>query len=140
MTLDQWMPEIFQKQTVGALEHHAKISQLPETEPDSMEIGHHSLERYLESLEKSGKKIGLNGSSMKMLRECFQATEDLISCPYSLSWMWGGTTSNGNYSTLNCMEYHKTESVSILLDILEPEVAEKYFLSAQQVEKIVFKE
>lgn len=36
------------------------------------------------------------------------------------------------------MEYHKTESVSILSDILEAEAAEKYFLSRQQMEKIVF--
>lgn len=44
---------------------------------------------------------------------------------------------SGNYSTLNCMEYLKTESVCTLSDILEEIVAEKYFLSRQQTEKIV---
>lgn len=90
MTLEQWMPQIFQRQTVGVLEPHAKISLLPEKGEGSRETDPPSLEKYLESLERSGKKISLNGSSMKMLRECLAATEDLISCPYSLSWMWGG--------------------------------------------------
>ena len=138
LTLEEWMPQIFQKQTVGALEHPVKISPLPEKGEDLRETDHRSLEKYLESLKRSGKRISLNGSSMKTLRECFQATEDLTSCPYSLSWMWGGTTLNGNYLTLNCTEYHKTESEFILLDILEKKVPEKYFLSRQQMEKIVF--
>lgn len=90
MTLEQWMPEIFQKQIVGVSELPVRTSLLPEKEKALREIDHPSLENYLESLEKSGKKISLNGSSMKMLRECLAATEDLISCPYSLSWMWGG--------------------------------------------------
>lgn len=90
MTLEQWMPQIFQKQTVGASERLVRTSQWPESGEDLKETDPHSLEKYLESLEKQGKRINLNGSSMKMLKECLAATEDLTSCPYSLNWMWGG--------------------------------------------------
>lgn len=116
----------------------AKISLSQEGEPVSKETEAVSSEKYLESLPRSGKRINLNGSSMKMLRECLAAIKDLTSFPYSLNLTGGGTTLNGSYSTLNCTEYLKTESESILSDILEAEVPEKYFLSAQQMERIVF--
>lgn len=90
MTLEQWMPEIFRKQTVGVSELPVRTSPLLEKEKALKETGHLSLERYLESLEKSGKRINLNGSSMKMLRECLAATEDLTICPYSLNFGGGG--------------------------------------------------
>lgn len=51
----------------------------------------------------------------------------------------GGTTLNGNYSTLKTMECHKTGRGCTLLDILEDSVPEKYFLSADQMQRIVFR-
>ena len=138
MTLEQWAPEIFQRPTVGVLEHHARTSRLQEKELASKETDPHSLGKYLESLTRSGKKINPNGLSMRTLGECLAVTEDLTSLQYSLNWIGGGTTSNGNYSTLNCTEYLKTESEFTLSDILEDAVSEKYFLSRQQVEKVVF--
>lgn len=74
MTLEMWMPEVFQMQIAGASERPAKISPLQESERDLTEIDHLSLEKYLESCGKRGKKIDPNGLSMKMLRECCQAT------------------------------------------------------------------
>jgi hypothetical protein len=47
-------------------------------------------------------------------------------------------TLNGRYSTQKISEYRRTESECTLLDILEPKVDEKYFLSKEQAEKIVF--
>ena len=138
LTLEQWMPQIFQKLTVGVSEHPAKISPSPESEKDSGETDQVLLEKYSEFLPKRGKKINLNGLSMKMLRECYQATEDLISLGYSLNLIGGGTTLNGNYSTLNVTEYLKTESEYTLSDILEAKVPEKYFLSEEQIAKLIF--
>ena len=140
MTLDQWMPEIFQRQTAGASEHLVRTSPLPESEPGLKETEVPSFERYFASLKKCGKKIDLNGCSMKMLRECYQATEDLTTLPFSLRWTGGGMILNGAYSTQSFSECHKTGSACLLSDILEVVVPQKYFLSKEQTERIVFTE
>lgn len=138
LTLEQWMPQIFQRQTAGVLEPHARISLSEVKEEDLTETEALSLEKYLGSLKRFGKKIDPNGSSMKTLRECLAVTEDLTSCPYSLKWIGGGTTSNGKYSSLVISGFLRNESESTLSDILEDEVPEKYFLSTEQMNKIVF--
>ena len=71
MTLEEWMPELFQKPIVGVSVRPVKISALPEKEPDLKETDHPSLEKYLESSGKRGMKIDPNGLSMRTLRECF---------------------------------------------------------------------
>lgn len=139
MTLEMFMPGMFRKQTVGASERPVSRSQSPENEQEWME-NPVSFEKYFAYCKKSGKKIDLNGCSMKMLRECFQATEDLTTLPFSLKWTGGGMTSHGRYSTLNITEYRKTGSVCLLSDILEVVVPQKYFLSKEQTERIVFSE
>lgn len=50
----------------------------------------------------------------------------------------GGTMQNGKCSTPKILESHKTGSDASLSDILEVEVPQKYFLSKEQTEKIVF--
>ena len=52
----------------------------------------------------------------------------------------GGTMQNGKFSTLNTSESPKTENAVLLLDILEVEVPQKYFLSKEQTERIIFTE
>ena len=52
----------------------------------------------------------------------------------------GGTMRNGRLSTLNIMVSHKTGSGVLLSDILEVEVPQKYFLSKEQTERIIFAE
>ena len=51
----------------------------------------------------------------------------------------GGMMQNGRCLTPKILEYHKTGSGALLSDILEAEVPQKYFLSKEQTEKIVFK-
>lgn len=46
---------------------------------------------------------------------------------------------NGKCSTPKILESHKTEKGASLSDILEAEVPQKYFLSKEQTEKIVFR-
>lgn len=46
---------------------------------------------------------------------------------------------NGRCSTPKISECHRTGKDALLLDILEAEVPQKYFLSKEQTEKIVFK-
>ena len=140
LTLEMCMPELCPWLTVGASAHPAKTSQWQDTEKDLTETEVPSFEKYFESLGKRGKKIDLNGSYTKMLRECYQATEDLTSLPFSLKWMNSGTMQNGSFLTQNITEYPRTGSVCILSDILEVEVPQKYFLSKEQTERIVFTE
>ena len=66
--------------------------------------------------------------------------EDGISPDFSLSWTKTGTMQNGKFSTQNISESHKTENVVWLSDILEEEVDQKYFLSKEQTERIIFAE
>ena len=45
---------------------------------------------------------------------------------------------NGKFSTVNTSEYHRTGNAVLLSDILEVEVPQKYFLSKEQTERIIF--
>lgn len=51
----------------------------------------------------------------------------------------GGMMQNGKCSTPKISECHRTEKGVSLSDILEAEAPQKYFLSKEQTEKIVFK-
>ena len=75
---------------------------------------------------------------MRTLRECYRVTEEEIISQYSWNWMNSGTMRNGILSTARITEFPKTGSVCILSDILEDTVDLKYFLSKEQMERIVF--
>ena len=115
----------------------AKTSALQENEQDWTETDQALYEKFLDSWKNKKKKTDLNGLSMKMLRECFLQTEDLTIYQSSLKWTDLGTISNGRISTQNGSSL-KTGSAYTLSDILEDSVPQKYFLSWEQMEKIVF--
>ena len=138
-TYEQLNLGMFLEPTSGVSEHLAKTSALQETELDLEETEAVSLDKYLDLSMKSLKNCDPNGLSMRMLRACFLATEEETISQFSLKWTDLGTMSNGRISTQNG-SFHRTGSASILLDILEPTVDKKYFLSKDQMEKIVFVE
>lgn len=90
---------IFQESTAGLSEPLAKISALPGEEQDLTEKEVALYEKFLESWKSSKKKINPHGLSTKTLRECFLATEDLISYQSSLKWTDSGTISSGKITT-----------------------------------------
>lgn len=135
--LDQSMQKMFQEQSAGVSEHHAKILVSLEEGRDLMETDQALYEKFLESWKNKKSKTDLNGLSMKMLRECFLQTEDSTIYRSSLKWTDSGTIANGRISTQNGMS-RKTGSAYTLSDILEDTVDQKYFLSREQMEKIVF--
>ena len=137
MTLEMWMPKACPWLTAGASERLAKISALPESGQDLTETDRALYEKFLDCWKNKKKKTDLNGLSMKMLRECFLATEDSTICQSSLKWTGLGMISNGRISTQNGSSL-KTGSAYTLSDILEDSVGEKYYLSREQKEKIVF--
>lgn len=62
---------------------------------------------------------------------------DLTSLGCCLKWSKLGTLLNGRYSTVKISECHRTGKGCSLSDILEQDVEEKFFLSAQQTERIL---
>lgn len=134
---DMFGQMMFLMPNAGVSEHPVRTLALQENEQDLTATEVPSFGRYFDLCGKKGKKINPNGLSMRMLRECYQATEDLTSLPFCLKWTNWGTIANGLLSTANITEYPRTGSECTLSDILEPKVSEKYFLSAEQMKKIV---
>ena len=137
MILNQSEPNNYQKQNVGDSERLAKISVLPDCVKDYPETDQVLYEKFLDCWKNKKKKTDLNGLSMKMLRECFLQTKDSTICQSSLNWTGLGMIVNGRILTQNG-SFLKTGSAYTLSDILEDSVPEKYFLSREQMEKIVF--
>lgn len=60
-----------------------------------------------------------------------------LSLPSSIRWQNWAIGGNTRYLTARISEYPKTESECSLLDILEDSPDEKYFLSQEQVDKLL---
>lgn len=114
-----------------------------------------------QSFSVAGKREGMDGES-GLIREIFRILNELseenkpewlvyenVKGMLSSNGGWdyaailaemdgGGTILSGRISTL-LGTYRKTGSAYLLSDILEDVVAQKYFLSKEQTEKIVFK-
>lgn len=65
--------------------------------------------------------------------------EDRISPEFSLKWTNVGTMQSGRFLTPKTTESLRTVNAVSLSDILEEEPDKKYFLSKEQMEKMVFK-
>ena len=139
MTLEECTPEIFQKPTAGASDFHAKISQSQESKPDFKETVQACFSELCTLSDSSKKKIDPLTFSLRTLKICLVLMEDGISPDCSLKWSSGGMMQNGRCSTPKISECHKTGKDVLLSDILEGEVPQKYFLSKEQTEKIVFR-
>ena len=136
MMFEQLTFPMFQEPIVGLSEHLAKTSHLQGDE-QGLTVREAALyEKFSESWKNSKKKINPHGLYTRMLRECCLATEDLTSSQSSLKWTDWGTMQNGKLSIQNGM-FHKIGSEHTLLDIIEEEVDDKYFLSREQAAKIV---
>ena len=138
MTLEMWMPEACPVQNAGVSGRPVRISLL-QAGGKGLEGTEASLYgKFLDCWKNKKKKADPNGLSMKTLRECFLATGDSTICQSSLNWTGSGMILNGRISTVHGSS-HRTGSGYTLLDILEEEVPEKYFLSKEQMEKIIFR-
>ena len=58
---------------------------------------------------------------------------------FSLKYQKQGTTQNGYCLIPKTLEYHRTGNVYSLSDILEKEVDEKFYLSQEQIDKLIAK-
>lgn len=76
----------------------------------------------------------------RMLKDCSTTMKEEPSESYSKSWMAWGMTLNGNYLTAKISESRNTEKGCSLLQILEENPDQKYFLSEKQVQRMLEKE
>lgn len=139
MTLEEYMPETFQKQIAGVLDSHVKISPLQENSLDFKGTVQACFSELCTLSDSSKKKIDPLTFSLRTLKICLVLMEDGISPDCSLKWSRGGMMQNGRCSTPKISECHKIGKGVLLSDILEEEVPQKYFLSKEQTEKIVFR-
>lgn len=91
--------------------------------------------RLIRDLEEEDRPKYLFIENVKNL---LSINRGVISSNFSLNWMKLATMQNGSFSIPKISEYRKTGKGCLLSDILEDEVPEKYFLSREQVQKIVF--
>ena len=84
-------------------------------------------------------KINPASLSLRTLSICCQAREAGILPPFCLTYGKQGMTLNGSVSTVRISESPSTGRECTLLDILEESVDEKYFLSAEQTQRLLKK-
>ncbi|GLC79373.1 hypothetical protein LBYZC6_14870 [Lacrimispora brassicae] len=82
-------------------------------------------------------KISPDTLSLRMLNILCQAKEAQLLPPFYLNYGKLGTTVNGRLSIPRSTAFPSTGSVCTLLDILEENVDEKYFLSAEQTLRLL---
>lgn len=103
MTLEECMPETFQKQTVGASDSLVKTSQLQESKPDFKETVQACFSELCTLSDSSKKKINPLTFSLRTLKICLVLMEDGISPDCSLKWMQGGY--DAEWQVLNSKDF-----------------------------------
>lgn len=103
MTLEECMPMIFQKQTVGVSDSHAKTSQSQESNLDFKETVRACFSELCTLSDSSKKKINPLTFSLRTLRICLVLMEDGISPDCSLKWSWGGY--DAEWQVLNSKDF-----------------------------------
>lgn len=98
---------------------------------------------FLKSLDSSKARlprIDPNGLSLKMLKICSPLIEDGTLRPFSIRWPKSAIISNTDCLIHASTAFRKTGNASTLslIDILEPRVDEKYFLSPQATARLLY--
>lgn len=138
MTLEGFSPRTYRKQTAGVSDSPVRTSALPESSLALTEQEAAYFSELCALCKTSKKRIDPHTYSLKTLKTYLALMEERTSLSFSLRWTKSGTMQNGKLSILPITS-HRTEKEFSLSDILEGEVPQKYFLSKEQTEKIVFK-
>ena len=98
---------------------------------------------FLKSLDCSKArlpKIDPNGLSLKMLKICSPLIGDGTLRPFSIRWPKSAIISNTDCLIHASTAFRKTGNAATLslIDILEPRVDEKYFLSPQATARLLY--
>lgn len=103
MTLEECMPGIFRKPTVGASDFHARTYQLPENNLDFKETVQACFSELCTLSDNSKKKINPLTFSLRTLKICLVLMEDGISPRCSLKWTRGGY--DAEWQVLNSKDF-----------------------------------
>lgn len=103
MTLEECMPKTFPKQTAGASDFHAKISQSQESKSDFKETVQACFSELCTLSDSSKKKINPLTFSLRTLKICLVLMEDGISPDCSLKWSSGGY--DAEWQVLNSKDF-----------------------------------
>ena len=103
MTLEECVPMISPKQTVGVSDSHAKTSQSQENNLDFKETVQACFSELCTLSDSSKKKINPLTFSLRTLRICLVLMEDGISPNYSLKWSRGGY--DAEWQVLNSKDF-----------------------------------
>lgn len=122
---------------MGVLDSHALTSALQGGSLDSEGTEAACFSKLCGLLTTSKKKIDPHICSLKMLKTCLALAEEQTSSAFSLRWTKAGMMQNGRFSIQPDMS-RKIGSAYSLWDILEDEVPAKYFLSMEQMQRILF--
>ena len=87
----------------------------------------------------SAKKINPNGLCVKTLKICYLSTGGAGSSPLLVKWPKEGIVSNGKCTIPKTMECHKIENECTLLDILENDAPEDFYLPKEKVQRLLSK-
>lgn len=138
-TLQKSTPEICQGQAFGQEVSRAKIFRSAVLKEGLTEQEADSFLRLLDCSKAQLPKIDPNGLSLRMLKICSPLIVGSTLRPFSIHWPPSAIVSSMDYSIQSCLEYLKIENESTLslIDILEPEVDPKYFLSPQAMAKLL---
>lgn len=103
MTLEECMPETFQKQTAGVLDSLARTYPLQENSLDFKETVQACFSELCTLSDSSKKKINPLTFSLRTLKICLVLMEDGISPDCSLKWMQGGY--DAEWKVLNSKDF-----------------------------------
>ena len=138
-TLEKSLWGAYLKQIAGVQDSHVRPCQLQENKQElQRETDQAYSSKLCDFLKKPKNKINPDTFSLKMLKTFSQLIKDGILQKFSISWMKMGTMQNGRFSTVKTLGCRKTEKGCSLSDILEEQVDQKYFLSMEQTQRIVW--
>lgn len=103
MTLEEYMPETFQKQIAGVSDSHVKTSPLQESNLGFKETVQACFSELCTLSDNSKKKIDPLTFSLRTLRICLVLMEDGISPDCSLKWSRGGY--DAEWQVLNSKDF-----------------------------------
>ena len=130
MTIFDYLEE---KLTLSVEDSHVKRSPKMENNEDLKTLE----ERFFSKLQEQQSISNLNTYSLRTSETYFHTTEEEHSKQSSRRWMNSGMMSSGKCITANVTDSHTTENESSLLQLLETNQDEKYFLSDQQLERLI---
>lgn len=139
-TLQKSNPKNFQEQISGRQDSRVRTFLAAAAKEGLQENEALSFLRSLDCSKARQPKIDPNGLSLKMLKICSPLIEDGTLRPFSIRWPKSAIISNTDCLIHASTAFRKTGNASTLslIDILEPRVDEKYFLSPQATARLLY--